>query len=118
MTPAEKYAQDHGVSVRQAQRRLRAEGVEPIRVRFPQTVVDRIVELGSGDDPLPVPMIALDVGLTPEQVRLALRHRGLRSEKHWRAVRTSITKNPALRALHEEIMHDPALRARREEFAP
>lgn len=107
MTPAQKYAEEHGISVRQANRRLLAEGRATPLHRHPAEKVARALELS--DDEVPVPMIAIDVGLTSEQVRHILRHHGRRAETTWRGVRVTITNNPALRALHEEIMSFPEL---------
>lgn len=96
----ENYAREHGISTRQAYRRL-ADSRTPA-YRIPQDKVDRIIELA--DEEVPVPMIAFDVSLRAEQVRKVLRRTNRRAEKTWREVRVTITNNPALRELHEEIM--------------
>lgn len=97
---AKEYALEHGVTERTAYRRLAGGG--PGHARIPQAKVDRVLELA--DDEVPVPMIALDVGLEAERVRHLLRRFGRHAEPEWARIRVTITNNPALRALHEEIM--------------
>lgn len=101
MTPAEKYARDHGVSVRTALRRgAERAGPSPLA---PDVVAEIVARADQGE---PVAVIGDMMGLNHDTVRGVLRRSDRKADTGWKRVRAAITANPALRALHEEIMHE------------